>query len=169
MNKMFLVGVILISMLLIGVAGGIIIPILTPTNIVIEYPVSDPNGNLVKEDMDLFNGLQYEVFENHIVLNKPGVFKEKRIAFNPKQTCLEWTDINCINYSIIDKNSLYESICLEYSISECNKWTSFTKLELIESTIKIELERIVAIQKNRLERIVEDKNEFGEISIISKK
>ena len=64
-----------------------------------------------------FNGINYEVKGNTIILNKKNLFNEHEISFNTNQTCLNYSDINCIKQTdpiCLDMEVRPDAVCLKY-------------------------------------------------------
>lgn len=141
MNKLFIVGLFLIGMLTMNIAGGLIIDFVKPVNVEIDYPFSSIKDELTTSDMFSFNNIDYEVVGNKIVLNKKDLFQNKEINILD-QECLSWNDIN-----------------------GCVQWTNYSKQALIQKSIKEQIEFVQGVQKERLEKTIETKTDEGKILI----
>lgn len=174
MNKLLMIGLFLIAMLGISIAGGTIIGIITTKDIDLTYPAISLDGNYTKTDMIDFDEIDYEVKGNTITLNKKDLFQNKRISFDEIQTCLEQVPEECLKWGTtketiqIDSNTkedLEIPICLDLNLSYCNKWTNYTKQDFISMAIQKELEFVKSIQDVRNEKVTQEISNLGKIKI----
>jgi hypothetical protein len=165
-----LIAGILIMSLVVGAGSGILSQ-LTAKNIDLTYPETKSEGKLfAKSEMMNFDNVKYEVKGNTIILNKPGLFQNREIAFSEEQTCLIWIEPSCIefnpteclemdvrkpiNCSKLENQEDEKSACIKWDIPKdciefddklgvCNKYeTELSCLKQSEPTCKTMSERI---------------------------
>jgi hypothetical protein len=108
MNKILLIGVLLIAMVGAGIAGGALQTLTASQDIAITYNPIKLGDSFTPTEMKDFNNIKYEVKGNTIILNKKDVFQNHEITFSTDQNCLNYSNINCIKES--------EPVCLEMEV-----------------------------------------------------
>lgn len=109
------------------VSESLDIPLLERRDVSLEYPINKSvDSDFVKDKMMVFDGLDYEVVGDKIILNKKDVFQDCEIPLIQEQDCLEF-----------DKDN------------NCVKWTDYDKDYFIEQAIKKQLEFIAGVNVER--------------------
>ena len=125
MNKILLIGILLIAMIGISIAGEGISQLMAK-NIEITYSKDKSPTTLTTADMIDFNGVNYEVKGNTITLNKQDVFNNRTITFTEEQTCLALKEPTCLKMlePICSKfEPRPKSTCLKYAERDfCEEW-----------------------------------------------
>ena len=166
MNKLLIVGLLLIAMIGMNIAGGLIGIGIKPVNIELEYPSIALGNELSRTEMIQFDELDYVVKGNTIILNKENDFKNKEIKVSFKQSCLNFVPSICKDINVPEPKTEYEFIeCKDEILSVCLKWTNYSKIYFIEQAIQKELEFVQGVQETRLNMIVDSKTDEGKILI----
>jgi len=81
-----------------GGAGGVKDLNVSTKDVELVYEAIKSAGGFSLDEMKDFNQIKYEVVGNKIILNKKGVFYNREVLLEEKQTCLDYNEPSCIKW-----------------------------------------------------------------------